>query len=108
VVQGGRLDTFPVWTFAEAVQPRYRALVLLGAFCGLRWGELRMGLRRQDLDTERTEIRVRGSVSELNSGKRVYKAPKSEAGKRTVSISASIMPTPATPWPPGPTPARGS
>jgi integrase len=80
-----------VFVLAEAVQPRYRALVLLAAFCGLRWGEL-MGLRRQDLDTERTEIRVRGSVSELNSGKRVYKAPKSEAGKRTVSIPASIMP----------------
>lgn len=28
----------------------------------------------------------------LNSGRRVYKAPKSEAGKRTVAVPASIMP----------------
>ncbi|WP_327291110.1 tyrosine-type recombinase/integrase [Streptomyces sp. NBC_01198] len=80
-----------VFAIADAGQPRYRALVLLAAFCGLRWGEL-MGLRRQDLDVERAVIRVRGSVSELNSGKRVYKAPKSEAGKRSVAIPASIMP----------------
>src|SRR5690242_20669033 len=34
-----------VFALADAGRPRYRALVLLAAFCGLRWGEL-MGLRR--------------------------------------------------------------
>jgi integrase len=80
-----------VFALAGAVQPRYRALVLLAAFCGLRWGEL-MGLARQDIDAERLAVRVRGSVSELNDGSRVYKAPKSEAGKRTVAIPQSLMP----------------
>lgn len=35
-----------VWALAEAVDPRYRALVLLAAFTGLRRGEL-FGLTRE-------------------------------------------------------------
>jgi integrase len=81
-----------VFAIAEVSQSRYRALVLLGAFCALRWGEL-VALRRRDIDLDAGMIRVRGSVSELNSGERIYKAPKSEAGKRTVAIPRSIMPT---------------
>ncbi|MFF5402358.1 tyrosine-type recombinase/integrase [Streptomyces misionensis] len=80
-----------VFAIADASQPRYRALVLLGAFCALRWGEL-VALRRRDIDLDAGIIRVRGSVSELNSGKRIYKAPKSEAGKRSVAIPRSILP----------------
>jgi integrase len=79
------------FAIADAGQPRYRALVLLAAFCGLRWGEL-IGLRRQDVDLDAGMIRVRGSVSELNDGQRLYKAPKSEAGKRTVAIPSSVLP----------------
>ncbi|MFF7367408.1 tyrosine-type recombinase/integrase [Streptomyces tricolor] len=82
------LDVFAI---ADASQPRYRALVLLGAFCALRWGEL-VALCRRDVDLEAGMIRVRGSISELNSGERIYKAPKSEAGKRSVAIPRSIMP----------------
>ncbi|WCH91614.1 hypothetical protein POD33_05475 [Streptomyces moderatus] len=80
-----------VFALAEASQPRYRALVLLGAFAALRWGEL-VALRRRDVDLDAGMIRVRGSVSELNNGERIYKAPKSEAGKRTVAVPQSIMP----------------
>ena len=28
-----------VYALADAIQPRYRALVLLATFAGLRWGE---------------------------------------------------------------------
>ncbi|WP_433889338.1 tyrosine-type recombinase/integrase [Streptomyces sp. CA-111067] len=80
-----------VFALADAVQPRYRALVLLAAFCGLRWGEL-VGLHRQDIDLDGGLIRVRRAVSELNDGRRVVKAPKSEAGKRTVAVPASLVP----------------
>ena len=34
---------------ADAIEPRYRVLVLLAVFASLRWGEL-MGLRKTDLD----------------------------------------------------------
>ncbi|MEU5252362.1 tyrosine-type recombinase/integrase [Streptomyces longwoodensis] len=79
------------FAIADKIQPRYKALVLLAAFCGLRWGEL-VALHRSDVDLDHGMIRVRGAVSELTSGKRVYKAPKSAAGKRVVAVPASLLP----------------
>ena len=38
-----------VATLADAIDPRYRALVLVGAYCGLRFGEL-AGLKRDRVD----------------------------------------------------------
>ncbi|MGW7420374.1 tyrosine-type recombinase/integrase [Streptomyces sp. NPDC054813] len=80
-----------VFAVADRIQPCYKALVLLAAFCGLRWGEL-VALHRSDIDLEHGMIRVRGAISELTSGKRVYKAPKSAAGKRLVAVPASVLP----------------
>ena len=40
-----------VYRLAEAIEPRYRALVLLATFGNLRWGEL-AGLRRRNLDLD--------------------------------------------------------
>ncbi|MBV7697597.1 site-specific integrase [Streptomyces sp. TRM70350] len=80
-----------VFAIADKIQPRYKALVLLAAFCGLRWGEL-VALHRSDIDLDHGMIRVRGAVSELTSGRRVYKAPKSAAGKRLVAVPASVLP----------------
>lgn len=80
-----------VFAIAETIQPRYKALVLLAGFCGLRWGEL-IALHRSDVDLANGMIRVRGAVSELTSGQRVYKAPKSAAGKRLVAVPASVLP----------------
>lgn len=78
-----------VYALAGAIQPRYRALVLLAAFSGLRWGEL-VGLRRRDLDLTAGTLRVRRNIAELHSGERLVKEPKSAAGKRTVAIPAVI------------------
>lgn len=80
-----------VYDIADAIQPRYRALVLLAGFLGLRWGEL-IGLHRRDVDLDHGAVRVRRAVAELNNGQREIKAPKSAAGKRTVSIPAAIIP----------------
>ncbi|MFJ6636029.1 tyrosine-type recombinase/integrase [Streptomyces sp. NPDC091376] len=79
-----------VYAIAGAIQPRYRALVLLAAFTGLRWGEL-IGLHRRDLDLDAGTLRVRRNVAELHSGKRMLKEPKSAAGKRTVAIPEVIV-----------------
>lgn len=78
-----------VFDLADAIQPRFRALVLMAGFLGLRWGEL-IGLHRRDVDLDAGAVRVRRSVAELNNGAREIKAPKSAAGKRTVSIPAAI------------------
>jgi integrase len=80
-----------VYAIADAIQPRYRALVLMAGFLGLRWGEL-VGLHRRDVDLDGQAVRVRQAVAELTNGQREIKAPKSAAGKRTVAIPAVIVP----------------
>ncbi|MFJ7179562.1 hypothetical protein ACIQXA_24900 [Streptomyces massasporeus] len=80
-----------VYDLADAMQPRYRALVLMAGFLGLRRGEL-IGLHRRDIDLDHGTVRVRRAVAELFNGQREIKAPKSAAGKRTVSIPAAITP----------------
>ncbi|WP_328338667.1 tyrosine-type recombinase/integrase [Streptomyces violaceus] len=80
-----------VYDLADAMQPRYRTLVLMAGFLGLRWGEL-IGLHRRDIDLDHGAVRVRRAVAELFNGQREIKAPKSAAGKRTVSIPAAIIP----------------
>ncbi|MEV0688753.1 tyrosine-type recombinase/integrase [Streptomyces sp. NPDC050388] len=80
-----------IYDLADVIQPRYRALVLMAGFLGLRWGEL-VGLHRRDVDLDHGAVRVRRAVAELFNGQREIKAPKSAAGKRTVSIPAAIIP----------------
>ena len=48
---------------ADAVAGRYRALVLLGVFGSLRWGEL-AALRRSDIDFQARTVRVSRQLSE--------------------------------------------
>ncbi|WP_406344540.1 tyrosine-type recombinase/integrase [Streptomyces sp. NBC_00648] len=79
-----------VYALAQAIQPRYRVLVLMAGFLGLRWGEL-VGLHRRDIDLDHGSVRVRRAVAELANGQREIKAPKSAAGKRTVAIPAAIL-----------------
>jgi integrase len=44
---------------AVSIDSRYRGLVYVGAYCGLRWGELG-GLRREHLDIDKRRINVVG------------------------------------------------
>ena len=79
-----------VYALADAVGPRWRALVLLAAFCGLRFGEL-AALRRDRVDLLHGVIDVRESLSDLPGGVRHIGPPKSEAGRRTVAIPPHIL-----------------
>lgn len=74
-----------VEALAQAVPDRYRAMVLLGAWCSLRFGEL-AALRRDRIDLVHNEIKVIETVTELVSGERFTGAPKTAAGRRTVAI----------------------
>jgi len=103
-----------VFAIASGIQERYRLLVLLAAFGQLRFGEL-TGLHRSDLtlpaprrptidevangllsdaiiDDGIIQLRVSRALSELNSGVRNIKGPKSNAGKRTVALPAALLP----------------
>ncbi|MGH3574768.1 MAG: tyrosine-type recombinase/integrase [Pseudonocardiaceae bacterium] len=79
-----------VFAVADAIQPRYRLLVLLGALTSLRFGEF-AALRRRDVDPDGGELRVRRSQAELKRGRTIIKDPKSEAGKRSVAIPDVVL-----------------
>lgn len=85
------LSAAQVFTVAGAIPERYRALVLLASFTSLRFGEL-AALRRRDVDFDIGEVHVRNSQAELSGGRLVIKAPKSDAGRRTVAIPAVVLP----------------
>jgi len=80
-----------VYALAAAIEARYRLLILLAVFGSLRWGEL-AALRRHHIDLSSGTLRVEVSVVELIDGSLVTGPPKSEAGKRTVTLPAFLLP----------------
>ena len=68
---------------------RYRLMVLLAAWCAMRFGEL-AELRRGDIDVKAGVVHVRRGVIRGGGGRSV-KGPKSEAGKRDVNIPPHLM-----------------
>jgi integrase len=73
---------------ADAIDARYRALVLVASYCGLRIGEL-AGLRRAHVDLDAGTIRVIENAVEVH-GRLVRGAPKTKAGRRTVPVAPTI------------------
>jgi integrase len=82
-------DPNEVHRLADAIEPEYRALVLVAAELGLRWGEC-AGLQVRDLDVLRRAVTVRLNVGEVNGVLDVGE-PKTNAGRRTVAASAPLM-----------------
>lgn len=73
-----------------AMPERYRSMVLVAAWCALRFGEL-AELRRGDVDLTAGVLRVRRGVVRVN-GRAVVGAPKSDAGVRDVAIPPHLVP----------------
>jgi integrase len=69
---------------------RYRLMVLLAAWCGLRFGEL-TELRGYDIDTKTGVIRLRRAVVWVG-GEPVVTTPKSHAGSRDVNVPPHLLP----------------
>jgi integrase len=74
---------------AEAVPGRYRALVLVAGYGGLRWGEL-VGLRRHRVDLAGARIQVVEQAAEV-AGKFIELPPKTLAGQRVVVLPAAAV-----------------
>lgn len=98
VVRGASTERSPEMRFAtvdqlaelaNAVQPRYRALVLTAAYAGLRWGEL-AGLRRRRVNLLHATITVAEQLTEVN-GRLEVGPPKTEAGRRAVALPAFLV-----------------
>ena len=84
------VDLGLVFDLADAIEPRYGALVILGGLGGLRTGEM-LGLRRVDIDPLRAEVRIRQQAQEVPGRGRVLSAPKSDAGLRTVALPRAAV-----------------
>jgi integrase len=73
---------------ASIIQPRFRALVLVSGYGGLRIGEL-AGLRRGRVDTTRGIVTVLEIATDV-SGRLVFGPPKTRAARRTVGLPAPV------------------
>jgi integrase len=69
---------------------RYGMLIMLAAWCALRFGEL-TELRRKDVDLKAGKLMIRRAVVVV-SGERIIGVPKSTAGVRDVSIPPHLLP----------------
>lgn len=72
-----------VATLAHHIDPRYRTLVYVAAYTGLRAGELG-GLRRRDVDLLRNVLHVRQALKDING--RLEFGPTKTHAQRTVSL----------------------
>ena len=79
-----------VLAIADAIDGQYRALVILGAWCSLRFGEL-AGLRRSRVDLLHRKIHVTEQLVELAGGKTMFKSPKTDSG-RAIEVPAELVP----------------
>jgi integrase len=70
---------------ADAIQPRYRLMVLLATFASLRFAEM-VGLQRQGLDLVNGVVHVRRQAIQTNKQEIIATDPKSAAGKRRVIV----------------------
>ncbi len=75
---------------ANAIDPRWRALVLLATYGSLRWGEL-TALTRQRIDLRAGTVDVVEQALELSGGTRVLGPPKTDAGRRTITMPAFVV-----------------
>ncbi|QTU47450.1 site-specific integrase [Streptomyces scabiei] len=80
-----------VFDLADAMGPRWRLMVLLGAFASLRPEEL-AELRRHSVDLDECSLRITLASPELTNGRRVTGDPKTRAGKRTVYLPDFLLP----------------
>jgi len=78
-------------TILDTIRPKWRPMVLLATWAGLRFGEL-TELRRSDLDLDTGIIKIQRSVSKDEHGRTYVKGPKSEAGADDARIPASVIP----------------
>jgi integrase len=83
------LNPAEVARLADVIDARYRALVLVAAYGGLRIGEL-AGLRRRRVDLLRGTVDVAEIVVEVR-GELYMGPPKTQAGRRIVTLPRSVV-----------------
>jgi len=84
---------------ADAIDQRYRAFVFLGAYGGLRLGEL-AGLRWRRVDLERGRVDVAEISVEIN-GAVTFGPPKTKASRRVIAVPRVVVRSLEVARPPG-------
>lgn len=84
------LEWDDVQRIAEAIHPRFRALVWLAATSGLRFGEL-AGLFRRHIDLDNRTVRVEHSLGATRGEGPTLGPPKSSAAHRIVAIPSGTV-----------------
>jgi integrase len=79
-----------VLELADAMTARFRAIVLLAGFGGLRLGEL-LALRRRHVDLAAGTVTVEEQMVSLDRGRRLLTEPKTEAGRRVVALPQLVL-----------------
>jgi integrase len=74
-----------VYALADAVEPRFRTLVLTAAFTGLRRGEL-LALTRERIDLLHHTVAVVEQRHDLPDGSLLIAPPKTDAGRRVIAL----------------------
>lgn len=77
-----------LWSLASAIDPRYRAFVLLGGFGGLRLGEM-LGLRWSRVDLLRRRVHVAETLVDI-TGHISFGPPKTKAAVRSVPLPSFV------------------
>lgn len=80
-----------VWALADAIEPRFRLMVLSAAFLGLRFGEL-AGLSRRHVNVLHRTVTVERQLVQLESGATEFGPPKTDKGCRTIAIPPQLLP----------------
>ncbi len=83
------LDHADIRALAEAIEPRYRALILVLAYGGLRIGEA-AGLKPAQVDTTRSTLTIIATAAEVG-GQMEISPPKTRAGRRMIPLPAFVM-----------------
>ena len=83
------LDPSEVERLAMSIDERYRLLVLVGCYGGLRIGEL-AGLRRGRVDLLRGTVDV-AEIADETGGHLTYGPPKTRASRRTISLPRPVV-----------------
>jgi integrase len=83
--------TVPEVGVLEAAMPEHlRLIVILATWCQLRRAEL-LGLRRRDVDLPHATIHIEQSRTVTMHGKSLVKAPKTQAGRRTIAVPEALI-----------------
>jgi integrase len=83
------LNPVEIACLAEAIRPGYQALVFVGAYGGLRIGEL-AGLRRSRVDLDAGTVDVAETVLEVE-GRLLFGPPKTRAGRRRIGLPRRVV-----------------